>query len=71
MFFELGTAAGGLALGALAEWYGKRAAFAITVGLCAVGAWLLRTVVVPASSPARGEPVPAIAPLAAAGSDLH
>jgi MFS family permease len=71
MFFELGTAAGGLALGALAEWYGKRAAFGIAVGLCAVGAWLLRTVVLPASSPARGEPVPAIAPLAAAGSDLH
>jgi MFS family permease len=71
MFFELGTAAGGLALGALAEWYGKRAAFTAAVGLCVLGAWLLRTVVIPASSSGRGEPLPAIAPLAAASSDLH
>ncbi len=71
MFFELGTAAGGLALGALAEWYGKRAAFTAAVGLCVLGAWLLRTVVIPASSRGRGEPLPAIAPLAAASSDLH
>ena len=71
MFFELGTAAGGLALGALAEWYGKRAAFAAAVGLCVFGAWLLRTVVIPASSRGRGEPLPAIAPLVAASSDLH
>jgi MFS family permease len=71
MFFELGTAAGGLALGALAEWYGKRAAFTAAVGLCVLGAWLLRTVVIPASSRGHGEPLPAIAPLAAASSDLH
>jgi MFS family permease len=71
MFFELGTAAGGIALGALADWYGKRAAFAVAVGLCVFGAWLLRTVVIPASGKDRGEPVPAIAPLAAASTDLH
>jgi MFS family permease len=71
MFFELGTAAGGLALGALADWYGKRAAFAAAVGLCVLGAWLLRTVVIPTSSRDRGEPMGAIAPLAAASSDLN
>jgi MFS family permease len=71
MFFELGTAAGGLALGALAEWYGKRAAFMAAVGLCVLGVWLLRTVVIPAPSRDRAEPVPAIAPLAAAGSDCN
>jgi MFS family permease len=71
MFFEAGTAAGGLALGALAESFGKRSAFAAAVGLCAIGAWLLRNVVIPAWPRARSEPLPAIAPLAAASSDLH
>ena len=50
MFFEVGTAVGGLALGALADALGKRAGFAAAVGLCVVGAWVLRTVVIPASS---------------------
>jgi MFS family permease len=60
MFFEVGTAAGGLALGALAESFGKRSAFAAAVGLCVIGAWLLRTVVIPAWPRERSEPMPAI-----------
>ena len=71
MFFEAGTAVGGLALGALADVFGKRAGFAAAVGLCVVGVWLLRTVVIPASGRERAEPMPAVAPLAAAGPDLH
>jgi MFS family permease len=72
MFFEAGTAAGGLALGGLAESFGKRSAFAAAVGLCVIGAWLLRTVVIPAASPrARDEPVASIAPLAAVSTDLR
>jgi MFS family permease len=71
MFFEAGTAAGGLALGALAEVLGKRAGFTAAVGLCVIGAWILRTIVIPASSRDRREPIPVVAPLAAASTDLH
>jgi MFS family permease len=71
MFFEAGTAVGGLALGALANSLGKRSGFAAAVVLCVVGAWLLRTVVIPASSRDLRQPVPAVAPLAAASTDLH
>ncbi len=71
MFFEAGTAVGGLALGALADALGKRAGFAAAAGLCVVGAWVLRTVVMPASSDDRRRPMPAVAPLAAASTDLH
>ncbi len=71
MFFEAGTAVGGLALGALADALGKRAGFAAAAGLCVVGAWVLRAVVIPASSSDRREPMPAVAPLAAASTDLH
>jgi MFS family permease len=70
MFFEAGTAVGGLALGALANVYGKRAGFAAGVGLCVVGVWVLRTIVIPPSAE-RDEPMPAVAPLAAASTDLH
>jgi MFS family permease len=48
MFFEAGTAVGGLALGALADVFGKRSGFAAAVVLCAIGLWLLRNVVIPA-----------------------
>ena len=71
MFFEAGTAVGGLALGALADEFGKRAGFAAAACLCVVGAWVLRAVVIPASSRDRREPMPAVAPLAAASTDLH
>jgi MFS family permease len=71
MFFEAGTAAGGLALGALAEVLGKRAGFTAAVGLCVIGAWILRTIVIPASSRDRREPIPVVAPLATASTDLH
>jgi MFS family permease len=47
MFFEVGTASGGLALGALADSFGKRTGFAVAVALCAIGLWVLRTIVVP------------------------
>jgi MFS family permease len=57
MFFELGTAAGGLALGALAEWFGKRAAFTAAVLLCVFGVLLLRTVVIPAAARDRRKSV--------------
>jgi MFS family permease len=70
MFFEAGTAVGGLALGALANVFGKRASFAAAVGLCVVGVWVLRTIVIPAPTE-HDEPMPAVAPLAAAGTDLH
>jgi MFS family permease len=70
MFFEAGTAVGGLALGALANVFGKRAGFAAAVGLCVVGVWVLRTIVIPATAEGD-EPMPAVAPLAAASTDLH
>ena len=47
MFFEIGTVAGGLAFGIVAELSSKRAAFAGCLALCAFGLWLLRTRVAP------------------------
>ena len=47
MFFEVGTAVGGLLLGALADAFGKRPGFGMAVLLCVAGAWALRTVVLP------------------------
>ena len=47
MFFEVGTAIGGLALGALADSFGKRSAFAMAVALCGVGLWVLWARVLP------------------------
>jgi MFS family permease len=71
MFFEAGTAAGGLTLGALADALGKRAGFAAAAVLCVIGLWVLRAIVIPRSSREQREPVPAIAPIVAATSDLH
>lgn len=67
MFFELGMATGGLALGAVAEALGKRSGFAAAVVLCAAGMWLLRTVVIPATERRGAEPVAGVTPLIAAG----
>ena len=43
MFFDVGTVAGGLALGAVAQALGKRSAFAGGVVLAGIGLWLLWT----------------------------
>jgi MFS family permease len=71
MFFEVGTAAGGLLLGSVANSMGKRAGFTAAVALCLIGVWLVRNVVIPPSYGERREPVPAGASLAAATSELH
>lgn len=77
MFFEIGTAGGGLVLGALADSFGKRFGFAAAVVLCVAGAWFARNVVVP-PAPTTGKlaggpepdrfapprPVPVFAPAA-------
>ncbi len=55
MFFDVGTMAGGLALGAVAEALGKRSAFAGGVVLAAIGLWLLWTRVT--TSATAGHPV--------------
>jgi len=47
MFFEVGTAVGGLALGAIADSFGKRTGFAMAVASCGVGLWVLWTRVLP------------------------
>jgi MFS family permease len=51
MFFDVGTVAGGLALGAVAETLGKRSAFAGGVVLAALGLWLLWTRVTTTAAP--------------------
>jgi MFS family permease len=63
MFFEIGTAVGGLALGAIADAFGKRSGFAVAVSMCVVGAWALLARVVPPAAPGRSffePPVPAL-----------
>ncbi len=47
MFFEIGTAVGGLTLGALADALGKRVGFGSAVALCVFGVWVLWTVTLP------------------------
>ncbi len=47
MFFEIGTAAGALALGAVADVLGKRIGFAGAVLLCAAGLWVMWVKVLP------------------------
>ena len=47
MFFEIGTAAGALALGAVADVLGKRVGFAGAVLLCAAGLWAMWVKVLP------------------------
>jgi MFS family permease len=55
MFFEIGSAISGLAVGRLAEGVGKQHAFYGGVVMVVVGLYVLRTLLVPASSPeARG-----------------
>jgi MFS family permease len=51
---EIGAAAGGLAIGALAEVVGKQQAFLGAVVFAVVGIWLLRTKVVPPGAPDGG-----------------
>ena len=47
MFFEVGSAVGGLLLGAWAQLVGKQYGFLGGVVFCVVGLWLLRSKVVP------------------------
>ncbi len=58
MFFEFGSAVGGLTIGTLAQLVGKQYGFLGGVASCLIGLWLLRTHVVPAGSPDAG-PSPA------------
>ncbi|MET0145339.1 MAG: MFS transporter [Ilumatobacteraceae bacterium] len=63
MFFELGTVTGGVALGLVAQMFGKRAAFGGAVVICLAGLWLLRSRVVPADDRlAITRPAPAFVP---------
>jgi MFS family permease len=54
MFFEVGSVAGGLMLGAFAEVVGKQAGFLGGVMFCVLGLYLLRFRLVPAGSPDAG-----------------
>ncbi len=54
MFFEIGSAFGGLAIGGLAQAVGKQDAFFGGVACCLVGLYLLRFRLVPAGSPDAG-----------------
>ena len=54
MFFEVGSAAGGLLIGAFAQIVGKQTGFLGGVVCCVVGLWLLRFKLVPAGSPDAG-----------------
>lgn len=52
MFFEIGSAVAGIALGVLAHAVGKQAGFLGGVVSCLIGLWVLRTKLVPADAPA-------------------
>ena len=54
MFFEVGSAVGGLVIGAFAQMVGKQTGFLGGVAFCVIGIWLLRAKVVPAGSPDAG-----------------
>ncbi len=69
MFFEIGTAVGGLALGALAEGVGKRGAFLAGVIATVFGLWVLRTKVAPIDTPRPATIVTADVPLIPAVGD--
>ncbi|MGI9644155.1 MAG: MFS transporter, partial [Ilumatobacteraceae bacterium] len=58
MFFEIGSAIGGLTIGAFAQIVGKQTGFLGGVASCLIGLWLLRTKVVPADAPDAGPMVP-------------
>jgi MFS family permease len=66
MFFEIGTVAGGIALGTVAELLGKRSAFGAAVVVCAFGLWVLRAHVAPVTErPALApSPRPVFVPVA-------
>lgn len=49
MFFDIGTVAGGLALGTVADVFGKRSAFAGGVVLAGLGLWMMLARVAPAA----------------------
>ena len=57
MFFEVGSAVGGLLLGAWAQVVGKQYGFLGGVVFCVVGLWLLRAKVVPPEAPDGGPAV--------------
>jgi len=57
MFFEVGSAVGGLLLGAWAQIVGKQYGFLGGVVFCVVGLWLLRAKVVPPEAPDAGPAV--------------
>ncbi len=70
MFFDIGTMAGGLALGLVAEQLGKRPAFAGGTVLAAFGMWLLWTRVTAARrDPATAAAEPSSITLAAVAGD--
>ena len=54
MFFEVGSVAGGLLIGAFAEVVGKQLGFLGGVMFCVLGLYLLRFRLVPAGSPDAG-----------------
>jgi MFS family permease len=54
MFFEIGSAVGGLAIGAFAQAVGKQSAFLGAAAFVLAGLWVLRTRVVPAGAPDAG-----------------
>jgi MFS family permease len=54
MFFDVGSAVGGLAIGAFAQVVGKQIGFLGGVLSCLIGLWVLRTKVVPAGAPDAG-----------------
>ena len=58
MFFEVGSVAGGLAIGAFAEVVGKQLGFLGGVMFCVLGLYLLRFRLVPAGSPDAGPTSP-------------
>ncbi len=62
MFFEIGSAVGGLTIGAFAQIVGKQLGFLGGVASCLLGLWLLRTKVVPAGSPDAGPVHPSTEP---------
>lgn len=68
MFFDLGSVVGGLALGIVAEQFGKRSAFAGGVVLAAVGLWLLWTRVTSAPVAAEAAPIDEVIVVASAGA---
>jgi MFS family permease len=62
MFFEVGSAVGGLVIGAFAQLVGKQIGFLGGVVSCLIGLWLLRTKVVPAGAADAGPLVESACP---------